>query len=67
MTLTSFRRLMLALLWLGLLLAAGWWVGQHLKLSGDLRQFMPRLDRRTRSKQSRAAAAADDIRMPVLA
>ena len=41
MTLTSSRRLMLALLWLGLLLAAGWWVGQHLKLSGDLRKFMP--------------------------
>jgi hypothetical protein len=64
---TSRQRLALALVWLALLLAAGGWVGQHLKLSGDQRKFMPRLDRRTRSKQSRAAAAADDIRMPVLA
>jgi predicted exporter len=63
---TSRQRLALALVWLALLLAVGGWVGQRLKLSGDLRKFMPRLDRRTRSKQSRAAAA-DDIRMPVLA
>jgi predicted exporter len=35
------RRLSLALAWLGLLLVAGWWVGQHLQVSGDLRKFMP--------------------------
>ena len=39
--LTSTRRLLLALLWLGLLLVAGWLLGQHLQLSGDLRKFMP--------------------------
>ncbi|MFL6591779.1 MAG: MMPL family transporter [Luteimonas sp.] len=38
---TSGQRLGLALLWLGLLLGAGWLVGQHLQLSGDLRKFMP--------------------------
>jgi len=37
----STRRLLLALLWLALLLVAGWLVGQHLQLSGDLRKFMP--------------------------
>ena len=41
MTLTPSRRLALALLWLVLLLGAGWLVGQHLQLSGDLRKFMP--------------------------
>ncbi|MGY0799851.1 MMPL family transporter [Lysobacter sp. A286] len=35
------RRLALALAWLALLLGAGWWIGQHLQLSGDLRKFMP--------------------------
>jgi predicted exporter len=39
--LTSGQRLALALLWLALLLGAGWWIGQHLQLSGDLRKFMP--------------------------
>ncbi|HMB42639.1 MAG TPA: MMPL family transporter, partial [Luteimonas sp.] len=38
---TSRTRLALALSWLALLLIAGWVVGQHLKLSGDLRKFMP--------------------------
>lgn len=32
---------MLALLWLALLTVAGWWLGQRLVLSGDLRKFMP--------------------------
>ena len=41
MRLTSSRRLLLALLWLVLLLVAGWLLGQHLQLSGDLRKFMP--------------------------
>jgi len=34
-------RLLLALLWLGVLLLAGAWLGRHLQLSGDLRKFMP--------------------------
>ena len=34
MTLTSSRRLMLALLWLALLLAGGWLLGQHLHRLG---------------------------------
>ena len=34
-------RLGLAVLWLALLLFAGWWLGSHLPLSGDLRKFMP--------------------------
>ena len=38
---TSRTRLALALSWLALLLIAGWVVGQHLKVSGDLRKFMP--------------------------
>jgi predicted exporter len=37
----SGQRLALALLWLVLLLIAGWWIGQRLHLSGDLRKFMP--------------------------
>src|SRR6478672_952792 len=38
---TSRTRLALALSWLALLLIVGWLVGQHLKVSGDLRKFMP--------------------------
>ena len=38
---TSRSRLALALLWLALLLLAGWAIGQRLQLSGDLRKFMP--------------------------
>src|SRR5690606_40643567 len=34
-------RLALALLWLALLLLGGWWISQHLQLTGDLRKFMP--------------------------
>src|SRR5690606_38959173 len=30
-----------ALAWLALLLLAGWWIGAHLQLTGDLRKFMP--------------------------
>jgi predicted exporter len=37
----SRRRIALALLWLALLVVAGWLVGQRLQLSGDLRKFMP--------------------------
>ena len=35
------QRLALALLWLAVLLLAGWWIGRTLPLSGDLRAFMP--------------------------
>ncbi|HEY4528886.1 MAG TPA: MMPL family transporter [Luteimonas sp.] len=35
------RRTLLALLWLAVLLVAGWAIGQRLELSGDLRRFMP--------------------------
>ena len=38
---TARTRLALALSWLALLLVAGWLVGQHLKVTGDLRKFMP--------------------------
>ena len=38
---TPRARLVLALVWLALLLAAGTWVGKHLQVSGDLRKFMP--------------------------
>jgi predicted exporter len=34
-------RLLLALLWLGLLLLGGWALGARLQLTGDLRKFMP--------------------------
>ena len=37
----SARRFGLALAWLALLLLAGWWIGAHLQLTGDLRKFMP--------------------------
>jgi predicted exporter len=38
---TSTRRLLLALAWLAALLVAGFLLGRHLELSGDLRKFMP--------------------------
>ncbi|MFC5579018.1 MMPL family transporter [Lysobacter niabensis] len=38
---TPARRLILALLWLAALLVAGFLLGRHLELSGDLRKFMP--------------------------
>ena len=38
---TPARRTALALAWLAALAIAGWVVGQHLALSGDLRRFMP--------------------------
>jgi predicted exporter len=34
-------RIAFALLWLALLLLAGWWIGGRLQLTGDLRKFMP--------------------------
>ncbi len=38
---TSRQRISLALLWLLLLLVAGWWISGRLTVSGDLRSFMP--------------------------
>ncbi|QWP77296.1 MMPL family transporter [Lysobacter sp. K5869] len=38
---TPARRLLFALLWLGVLAVAGWAIGAQLQLSGDLRRFMP--------------------------
>ncbi|ALN60314.1 membrane protein [Lysobacter enzymogenes] len=38
---TPARRIAFALLWLGVLAVAGWAIGAHLQLSGDLRRFMP--------------------------
>src|SRR5690606_11967123 len=40
-TMSPRSRLSLALLWLALLLLGGWWISQHLQLTGDLRKFMP--------------------------
>ena len=65
--LTPARRLTLALLWLVLLVVAGWVVGQRLQLSGDLRKFMPRPWKARSAAATRAAAAADDLRMAALA
>ncbi len=61
--LTSRQRLALALLWLALLLGAGWLVGQHLQLSGDLRKFMPRQVETPLDARSQAAAAASDTHL----
>ncbi|OBR73976.1 hypothetical protein A7D01_04780, partial [Xanthomonas arboricola] len=35
------RRIGLALLWLALLAVAGFWLSETLKVTGDLRKFMP--------------------------
>ena len=60
---TSGHRLALALAWLALLLVAGWFVGQHLQLSGDLRKFMPPRDKTTTADTFHAAGAADTARL----
>ncbi|MCC5069027.1 hypothetical protein [Xanthomonas campestris] len=39
------RRIRLALLWLALLAVAGFWLSETLKVSGDLRKFMPALSK----------------------
>ncbi|MBB5769850.1 MMPL family transporter [Xanthomonas euroxanthea] len=39
--LTANRRIGLALLWLALLAVAGFWLSETLKVTGDLRKFMP--------------------------
>ncbi|MBD1484377.1 hypothetical protein [Xanthomonas citri] len=42
------RRIGLALLWLALLAVAGFWLSETLKVTGDLRKFMPALRKTTR-------------------
>lgn len=61
--LTSGHRLGLALAWLALLLVAGWFVGQHLQLSGDLRKFMLPRDSTSTAETFQAAGAADITRL----
>ena len=39
--LSTSARFAFALIWFALLLAAGWWLAHNLKMSGDLRKFMP--------------------------
>lgn len=56
--LTARLRLALALLWLSLLGAAGWAIGQQLELSGDLRKFMPARLSSRRARGPEAACAA---------
>jgi predicted exporter len=58
-SLTTGMRLSLALLWLALLALAGWAIGRHLELSGDLRKFMPARRTTRRAGWPDAAPAAD--------
>nr|WP_161632297.1 hypothetical protein [Xanthomonas citri] len=52
------RRIGLALLWLALLAVAGFWLSETLKVTGDLRKFMPALRKNNASLQPDAARAA---------
>ncbi|WP_349656305.1 hypothetical protein [Xanthomonas sp. 10-10] len=52
------RRIGLALLWLALLVVAGFWLSETLKVTGDLRKFMPALRRKKTPKWPDAARAA---------
>ncbi|WP_370512607.1 hypothetical protein [Xanthomonas phaseoli] len=52
------RRIGLALLWLALLAVAGFWLSETLKVTGDLRKFMPALSKNDASLQPDAARAA---------
>ncbi len=54
-------RIALAALWLAILIAAGFAISQRLELSGDLRKFMPGLDKNRRAKASNAARAAGGV------
>ncbi len=51
-------RTALALLWLIVLIAVGFFVSQRLELSGDLRKFMPGQDGSRRVARRRADRAA---------
>ncbi|KLD72608.1 hypothetical protein [Xanthomonas pisi] len=52
------RRIGLALLWLALLVVAGFWLSETLKVTGDLRKFMPALRSKKTPKLPDAARAA---------
>ncbi|MCC4589253.1 hypothetical protein JWH11_09415 [Xanthomonas melonis] len=56
--LTANRRIGLALLWLAVLGVAGLWLSDTLKVSGDLRKFMPALSKGNAPLQPDAARAA---------
>ncbi|WP_349782778.1 hypothetical protein [Xanthomonas arboricola] len=52
------RRIGLALLWLALLAVAGFWLSETLKVTGDLRKFMPARSKGKAPGQPDAARAA---------
>jgi hypothetical protein len=54
-------RVAFALLWLILLAMAGWAIGRHMELSGDLRKFMPARLGSRRARGPEAARAASDL------
>ncbi|WP_127169422.1 hypothetical protein [Xanthomonas sp. BRIP62415] len=56
--LTANRRIGLALLWLALLAVTGFWLSETLKVTGDLRKFMPGLSTLKALLLSDAARAA---------
>ncbi len=55
---TASRRTALALVWLVVLIGAGFAISQRLQVSGDLRKFMPGHRDNRRDQKSRAARAA---------
>ncbi|MDL5364012.1 hypothetical protein QSH18_00150 [Xanthomonas sp. NCPPB 2654] len=65
--LSSKARISLALLWLALLAGGGWWLGNVLQVSGDLRKFMPARGSRRRFVSPDAAPAAPDLDVWALA
>ena len=56
-------RLLSALAWLALLAVAGWWLGQHLAFSTDLRRFL--LTMGAAQPDKRRVGIAVDHRMPL--
>ena len=59
-------RIVFALPWLAALLLAGWWIGAHLQLTGDLRKFMPAQDTTGRGHDADAARAAFESEAPAV-
>ena len=56
---TATRRTLLALVWLIVLIGAGVLISDRLRVSGDLRKFMPGRRSRRRDGEPKAARAAD--------
>jgi predicted exporter len=56
---TATGRTVFALIWLIVLIGAGWFIGQRLQISGDLRKFMPGRRDSRRDGEPEAARAAD--------